>query len=179
MTPPNQSLTETVIAIAGLSRRFGAKLALDNVSLEITRGQVFGLVGANGAGKTTLLKHVLGLYKPATGTVRVFGLDPIADPPGVLGRIGFLSEDRDLPMWMRVDELLRYTRAFYPKWDAGYAESLREQFQLDPQAKIKTLSRGELAKAGLLIAPLQTTLHSSPLPATLSEPLSVGALVCG
>jgi ABC-2 type transport system ATP-binding protein len=141
-----------VISITNLTRRFGAKVALDNVSLEVTRGQVFGLVGANGAGKTTLIKHVLGLYKPASGAVRVFGLDPVADPPGVLGRIGFLSEDRDLPMWMRVEELLRYSRAFYPKWDADYAESLRAQFQLDPHARLKHLSRGELAKAGLLIA---------------------------
>jgi ABC-type multidrug transport system ATPase subunit len=53
---------------------------------------------------------------------------------------------------MRVDELLRYTQAFYPKWDAAYAEELRQQFSLDPAAKIKNLSRGETAKAGLLLA---------------------------
>jgi ABC-2 type transport system ATP-binding protein len=167
MTAPTLTPTETVIAISGLSRRFGTKLALDNVSLDVTRGQVFGLVGANGAGKTTLIKHVLGLFKPATGLVRVFGLDPIADPPGVLGRIGFLSEDRDLPMWMRVEELIRYSRAFYPKWDADYAENLRDQFQLDPRAKIKNLSRGELAKAGLLVA-----LAHRPELLVLDEPSS-------
>jgi ABC-type multidrug transport system ATPase subunit len=167
MTAPIHSTAETVIAISGLTRRFGTKLALDNVSLEITRGQVFGLVGANGAGKTTLINHVLGLYKPACGSVRVFGLDPVADPPGVLGRIGFLSEDRDLPMWMRVEELMRYSRAFYPKWDTDYAESLREQFQLDPRAKIKHLSRGELAKAGLLLA-----LAHRPELLVLDEPSS-------
>ena len=84
--------------------------------------------------------------------MRVFGFDPVADPVAVLGRIGYLSENRDLPPWMRVDELLRYTRAFYPKWDAAFAEELRQQFGLDPAAKIKNLSRGESAKAGLLIA---------------------------
>ena len=167
MTAPTRPPAETVISIAGLSRRFGAKVALDNVSLDVTRGQVFGLVGANGAGKTTLIKHVLGLFAPASGSVRVFGLDPVADPPGVLGRIGFLSEDRDLPMWMRVEELLRYSRAFYPKWDADYAESLRKQFQLDPHARIKHLSRGELAKAGLLVA-----LAHRPELLVLDEPSS-------
>ena len=167
MTAPTHSLADIVIAVSGLTRRFGAKLALDNVSLEITRGQVFGLVGANGAGKTTLIKHLLGLYKPACGAVRVFGVDPVADPPGVLGRIGFLSEDRDLPMWMRVEELLRYSRAFYPKWDPDYAETLREQFQLDSRAKIKHLSRGELAKAGLLLA-----LAHRPELLVLDEPSS-------
>jgi ABC-2 type transport system ATP-binding protein len=140
------------VEITGLSRRFGSKLALNQVSLQVKRGRVFGLVGANGAGKTTLIKHLLGRLKPESGSVRVFGFDPMADPVAVLGRIGYLSENRDLPAWMRVDELLRYTAAFYPKWDTAYAEELRRQFGLDPRAKIKTLSRGENAKAGLLIA---------------------------
>jgi ABC-2 type transport system ATP-binding protein len=156
-----------VVSIRELSRQFRSKLALDDVSLEVVRGQVFGLVGANGAGKTTLLKHILGLLKPATGSVRVFGLDPVSQPVDVLGRIGFLSEDRDLPMWMRVWELMRYSQAFYPRWDPDYAEELRCQFQLDPHAQIKHLSRGELAKAGLLVA-----LAHRPELLVLDEPSS-------
>ena len=140
------------VEVAGVSRTFGAKLALNQVSLRVPRGRVFGLVGANGAGKTTLIKHLLGRLKAESGSVRVFGFDPVADPVAVLSRIGYLSENRDLPAWMRVDELLRYTEAFYPKWDRVYAEELREQFGLDPRAKIKNLSRGENAKAGLLLA---------------------------
>ncbi len=140
------------VEITGLNRRFGATLALNQVSLQVGRGRVFGLVGANGAGKTSLIKHVLGRLKAQGGEVRVFGLDPVADAVAVLGRIGYLSENRDLPAWMRVDELLRYTAAFYPKWDMAYAEELRRQFGLAPRAKIRTLSRGENAKAGLLIA---------------------------
>jgi ABC-2 type transport system ATP-binding protein len=152
MSTPDTSQPEPIISVRQVSRRFRSKLALDNVSLEVGRGKVFGLVGANGAGKTTLIKHVLGLFKPATGSVHVFGRDPVREPVAVLGRIGFLSEDRDLPSWMRVEELLRYMRPFYAQWDAPYAERLRDEFQLDPQAYIKHLSRGELAKAGLLIA---------------------------
>ena len=110
------------------------------------------MVGANGAGKTTLIKHLLGRLKAESGSVRVFGFDPVADPVAVLSRTGHLSENRDLPAWMRVDELLRYTEAFYPNWDMAYAEGLREQFGLNPRAKIKMLSRGENAKAGLLLA---------------------------
>jgi ABC-2 type transport system ATP-binding protein len=140
------------IAIQNLTRHFGAKLVLDNVSLDVPRGCVFGLVGENGAGKTTLIKHVLGLLRAEQGSARVFGLDPVKDPPGVLSRIGYLSEARDLPGWMRVDELLHYTQAFYSGWDEKYAESLRVQFRLEPRAKIKDLSRGELAKAALLVA---------------------------
>ena len=62
-----------IITARGVTRRFGAKTALDAVSLTVPRGSVFGLVGENGAGKTTLIKHVLGLLKAMTGTVRVFG----------------------------------------------------------------------------------------------------------
>jgi ABC-2 type transport system ATP-binding protein len=86
------------------------------------------------------------------GSVRVFGLDPVADPVGVLSRIGYLSEENDLPGWMRVDELIRYTRAFYPAWDDAYAEDLRTAFGLDPAAKVKQLSKGQKARAGLLVA---------------------------
>jgi ABC-2 type transport system ATP-binding protein len=148
----NTSVVPPVVEISCLSRRFGPKIALNQVSLQVKRGRVFGLVGANGAGKTTLIKHILGRLKPESGSVRVFGFDPVADPVAVLGRIGYLSENRDLPAWMRVDELLPYTQAFYPKWDTAYAEELRRQFSLDASAKIKTLSRGENAKAALLIA---------------------------
>jgi len=148
----NVSDTSPVIEIAGLSRKFGQKMALNHVSLKIPRGRVFGLVGENGASKTTLIKHILGLLRAESGSVRVLGFDPVTDPVAVLSRIGYLSENRDLPPLMRVDELLRYTQAFYPKWDPTFAEVLRDQFGLEPAAKIKNLSRGENAKAGLLIA---------------------------
>ncbi len=152
MNPASIPSTDAAIDIKDLSRRFESKQALAGVTLAVPRGCVFGLVGENGAGKTTLIKHVLGLLKAEAGSVRVFGRDPVADPVGVLGRIGYLSELRDLPAWMRVDELIRYSQAFYPKWDAAYADSLRRQFSLEPGAKIKNLSRGESAKAGLLVA---------------------------
>jgi len=131
------------------------------------RGAVYGLVGANGAGKTTLIKHILGLLRAQNGSVRVFGLDPVADPVAVLSRIGYLSEENDLPPWMRVDELIRYTRAFYPAWDDPYAEELRQAFGLDSDAKIKNLSKGQKARAGLL-----TALAHQPELLVLDEPSS-------
>jgi ABC-2 type transport system ATP-binding protein len=140
------------VMVRGLSRHFGPKAALEDVTLTIPRGSVLGLVGENGAGKTTLIKHLLGMLRAQTGSVRVFGRDPVSDPVGVLSRMGYLSERRDLPGWMRVDEYLRYTQAFYPSWDANYSEALLQQFQLDRRQKIATQSQGQQAKTGLLAA---------------------------
>ena len=152
MSDPFPSASPPIVEIERLTRQFGTKVALHELSLVIPRGGVFGLIGGNGAGKTTLLRHVLGMLKAQSGSVRVFGLDPVENPVGVLGRIGYLSEDRDLPNWMRVRELIRYTQAFYPAWDERYAEELRDAFDLDPKAKVKNLSRGQRARAGLLVA---------------------------
>ncbi len=143
---------DTVIKVNHLSHSYGRKLALDNVTFDVKKGRVFGLVGENGAGKTTLIKHLLGSLCPDEGKVTLFGAEPSRDPASVLSRIGYLSEDRDLPLWMRVKELMRYTRAFYADWDEDYAQQLLKQFRLDPDAKIRNLSRGEKARAGLLCA---------------------------
>ena len=159
--------TEQIISVKGLTRVFGRKTALRNVDLSVSRGRVFGLVGENGAGKTTLINHLIGSLNAQQGSVRVFGRNPVKDPKSVLGRIGYLSEERNLPHWMRIDELLLYTKAFYPDWDVSYAEELREMFRLDPSSKIKELSQSQRAKAALLTA----LAHRPPL-LLLDEPSS-------
>jgi ABC-2 type transport system ATP-binding protein len=82
----------------------------------------------------------------------VFGRDPVKHPVEVLQRIGYLSEERELPEWMRIDELMRYTQAFHPNWDAAYGHELLNTFQLDGRKKIKELSKGMRAQAGLIVA---------------------------
>jgi ABC-2 type transport system ATP-binding protein len=141
-----------VVDVNDLSRAFGQKRALDGVSFQASAGQVYGLVGSNGAGKTTLIKHLLGLLRAMAGSVRVFGLDPVRDPVGVLGRIGYLSEERELPEWMSIEELMRYTQAYHPTWDVAYERELLKTFALDPAKKIKELSKGMRAQAGLIAA---------------------------
>src|SRR5207245_1664235 len=114
-----------------------AKTALDSVSLCMPRGAVYGLVGANGAGKTTLIKHILGLLRAQRGSVRVFGLDPVDDPVAVLSRIGYLSEENDLPAWMRIDELL----------PAAWVEEVEEVAE-----HVTMISHGRIALSGALAA---------------------------
>jgi ABC-2 type transport system ATP-binding protein len=145
-------LVDAVIRVDRLTRHFGAKAALDRVRLIVPRGSVFGLVGENGAGKTTLIKHILGLLRAEAGSVHVFGFDPVRDCVGVLSKIGYLSEENDLPGWMRVREFLAYMRAFYPKWDDGYAVELQTAFDLDPQGRLRNLSKGQRARVSLVAA---------------------------
>lgn len=156
-----------IVEVENVTRRFGEKRALNGISLTIPKGTVLGLVGENGAGKTTLIKHLMGLFKPDEGTVRVFGKDPVADPVGVLGRIGYLSEEDILPGWMRLHELIRYASGFYPRWDAEYAESLRRDFGIEKGARIRDLSKGQRARAGLIVA-----LAHRPELLVLDEPSS-------
>lgn len=139
-----------VVEVQGLSRRYGRNVALDGVDFRVREGRVYGLVGANGAGKTTLIKHLLGLLRPQQGSVRLFGMDPVANPVAVLQRVGYLSEHRELPDWMRIEELLRYLSAFHPTWDMRYAYELVDTFNLDPKQKIASLSQGMCAQTALI-----------------------------
>ncbi|MEZ6040961.1 MAG: ABC transporter ATP-binding protein [Planctomycetaceae bacterium] len=158
---------DNVVQIRELSRRYGRKQALDNITMDIPTGGVFGLVGENGAGKTTLLKHILGLLKAEQGTVQVFGLDPVKQPEDVLKNIGYLSEDRDLPEWMKVTDLIHYHSAFFADWDHAYAAELQQMFELPTNQRIRTLSRGQLARVGLLLA-----IAHRPQMLVLDEPSS-------
>ena len=158
---------ETAVDVRGLSRTFGRKLALQNIDFQLPVGCVCGLVGVNGAGKTTLIKHLLGLLKAQHGSVSVFGADPIRDPKKVLSHVGYLSETGELPGWMRVKELFSFLRPLYLGWDDRYAEDLRARFDLDPNARLRNLSKGQKARAGLIAA-----LAHRPRLLLLDEPSS-------
>ncbi len=152
MNSLGSSQTAAIVEVRGLFRRFGSRRVLRNLDFTVPKGAVYGLVGENGVGKTTLLRHLLGLYRAQQGSVRLFGLDPVRDPVGVLSRVGYLSEERDIPGWMRIEELIRYSGAFYRRWDDAYASELLGMFELDPQARVRELSQGQKARAGLLTA---------------------------
>ncbi len=145
-------MSELVVEVHNLSRSFGKTKALDCIDFQASRGKVYGLVGANGAGKTTLIKHLLGLLRAKSGSVRIFGEDPVKQPERVLKHIGYLSEDRDIPDWMSINELMRYTSAYHGGWDPSYADELLDTFSLDPTKKIKALSRGMRAQVALICA---------------------------
>lgn len=160
-------MSNFVIDIKNLCRSFAEKEVLRDVSLAVPEGGVFGLIGSNGAGKTTLIKHILGSHYAQSGSVSVFGFDPVLEPVQVLSKIGYMSEDRDVPSWMRVQEIIDFTKSFYTKWDSSYAEDLLHLFELNPKQRIRTLSRGQTARICLLLA-----LAHRPQLLILDEPSS-------
>ncbi len=125
---------------------------LDGVSFGVEAGEVVGLLGANGAGKTTLLHLAMGMLKPQAGSVRVFGVNPRLEPVPVKRRIGYVSEDQILPEFMNVKDVLRLHQGLFPSWDQTLAHSLGERFNIDPGARIKTLSKGQARQVALLCA---------------------------
>ncbi|QDT11179.1 ABC transporter ATP-binding protein [Planctomycetes bacterium K23_9] len=144
--------TKVAVSVEGLSRSFRGKAALSDVNLLIPEGSVFGLVGLNGAGKTTLIRHLMGLLKAKHGTVRVFGQNPVESPDKLLKRVGYMTEEDSLPKWMRVGDMLDFSRAIYPSWDNAYCVELCDMFGLTRTAKLSEMSKGQRARVGLLIA---------------------------
>lgn len=143
---------EFAVRVENLSRNFRSTTALRNVNLQIPVGSIFGLVGLNGAGKTTLIRHLIGSLRAQQGTVTVLNEDPVAVPERVLKQVGYLTEEDSLPKWMRVGDLIDFTRAIYPTWDDQYASELSDMFSLSRSARLKSLSKGQRARVGLLLA---------------------------
>jgi ABC-2 type transport system ATP-binding protein len=125
---------------------------LHGLTFTVEAGQVVGLLGKNGAGKTTLLRIAMGMLEAQRGSVRVFGLDPRAQPVEIKRRIGYVSEEQILPPFLRVSQVIDLHHGLFPAWDPELAESLIERFDIPAQAKIKTLSKGQARQVALLCA---------------------------
>jgi ABC-2 type transport system ATP-binding protein len=143
-----------VIAISDLRKQYGSVEALRGVSLQVPPGSIYGFLGRNGAGKTTTIKVLLGMARPASGTALVFGQPATSAEASVeiRRRIGFVSDEKDLYDYMTVDEMIRFTAAFFPRWRPDLEQRYRRAFELPADRKIKTLSRGTRTKLALLLA---------------------------
>lgn len=99
-------MTAPIVVAQGLSKRFGRRLAVDNVSFSINAGEVLGLLGPNGSGKSTILRMLVGYLRPSAGTATVAGYDVIADGRAARAHLGYVPEDVPLYDAMRVEEFL-------------------------------------------------------------------------
>jgi ABC-2 type transport system ATP-binding protein len=137
------------ISVSGLNRRFGRQLALDDVSLDIAPNAITGLLGRNGAGKTTFMRIIAAQEFSSSGTVRVFGEDPVENEH-VLRRLVFVREDQTYPD-IKVRQAVRAASWFHPNWSAELADGLLADFALPSDRNIKKLSRGMRSALGIVI----------------------------
>ena len=113
---------DRAITVRGLTRRFGDFVAVDNVSFDVARGEIFGFLGSNGAGKSTTIRMLCGLLKPTSGSALVGGIDVTRDPEGVKRRIGYMSQRFSLYELLTVDQNIRFFGGVYGLDDAKLAE---------------------------------------------------------
>lgn len=125
------------------------KTALDGAELHIQFGRIVGLLGPNGSGKTTLIKLANGLLQPTAGSIRIAGMVPGADTKAI---VSYLPDADWLPDWMRVEQLVEMFRDFYADFDPVKAGEMLKRLELDPRAKLKTLSKGNKEKVQLILA---------------------------
>jgi ABC-2 type transport system ATP-binding protein len=137
-----------------LRKTYGDADALRGLTLQVPRGSMCGFLGRNGAGKTTTIKVLLGMTRPTSGTVRVFGLaaDHPSDSVRIRQRTGFVSEEKDLYDVMTVDQIVRFTASFYPGWRKDLEDRYLRMFGLPRDRKVADLSRGMRTKLALLLA---------------------------
>ena len=154
-----------VIETRALSKRYGRKLALDNLDLRIPRGRIHAIVGANGAGKSTLFRILMGFMPPTAGEARILDRDSQKLTPDDRGRIGFVNEEHTLPGWMRVSQVVAMQKRQYARWNQHAFDSVIGHYHVLPEQKVAQLSRDERAGLNLALA-----LAQGPELLVLDEP---------
>ena len=148
MTNSSQYAIET----AGLTKRYGRHLAVDNLTMQVPKGSVFAFLGRNGAGKTTTIRIMLDLLDRTSGDAKILGLDCVKDALAIKRRIGYVAEGQKMYDWMKVREIIWYCKGFYEDWDDDFAAELQKKLELDSETRVRDLSRGESAKLALLLS---------------------------
>lgn len=156
-----------IIEIENLHKAFGHHEALRGLTLGVPEGSAYALIGANGAGKTTTIKTLMNIVRPTLGVTRILGVDSRRLAVPQLQRIGYVSENQDLPARMTVAQYLAYLRPFYPTWDPQLERSLLSELRLPPERRIGDLSHGMRMKITLACA-----LPFHPQVLILDEPFS-------
>jgi ABC-2 type transport system ATP-binding protein len=160
----NHLTTDLALELRGVSKKY-RYFTLDNIHLQLPRGQIMGLIGANGAGKSTTIRILMGLVHQDSGDVRVLGHRMPAEQVAAKWDIGFASEDMRLYDSMTLEWHMRFMRSIYPTWDPPYAQLLLKRFGLHAEQKIKGLSHGQRVKGALLLV-----LARKPQLLVLDEP---------
>ena len=137
-----------VLHCADLTKRYGATLALDHISLSLESGRIVGLLGPNGSGKTTLIKIINGLLTPESGEVTICGNTP---GPKTKAQVSYLPDSIYLNSWMSVKQIVEYFADFYEDFRTELAYEMLGRLGIVPEKRLKTLSKGNKEKVCLIL----------------------------
>ncbi len=141
-----------IIDVRNLSCKIGKSDAVNDLTLAVRPGTVYGLFGRNGAGKTTTIKCLLGLLRAKSGSIRLFGRDPIREEVAVKSRLAYVPDSAAFYPWMTIRQTIDYFASFREHWDTAVEAELLERFRLNPAQNASRLSKGQTMQLALLIA---------------------------
>ena len=146
-------MSEYAIVTKDLRKSYkGNTEVVKGLNMSVKKGAVYALLGSNGVGKTTTIRMITGQLAPSSGSIEVFGLEPLAHRKKLNTKVAYVAEDQRLYDWMTVDELIKFVKSFYPNWDDKVCEHLLKMFALPRDKKLTDFSRGMYTKAALLAA---------------------------
>ena len=154
-----------MLEMKNVTKTFGTFKALDNLSMSVPQGAVYGLVGPNGAGKSTAIRHLTGVYRPDSGEVTLEGL-PIYENPVVKNTIGCIPDEIFFFPAATMEEMKRFYKGMYPQFDDALFERLYEVFQLPKRSPIRRFSKGMQKQAAFHL-----TVCTHPEVLILDEPV--------
>ncbi|MBU5449337.1 ABC transporter ATP-binding protein [Acetivibrio sp. MSJd-27] len=139
---------QSIVEFDNLTKEFGKKKALDQISLQIPKGRIIGLLGPNGSGKTTMMKLMNGLIQPSEGEVRIDGIKPGTESKKI---VSYLPEKTYLNEWMKVRDIISFFGDFYADFDHYKCRELLKDLNIDINDKLKTMSKGTKEKVQLIL----------------------------
>lgn len=145
----------SVISVKNLSQRYGkGRVIYENLSFEVPKGRILGLLGKNGTGKTTTINILMGFLKPQSGECRIFGEDITRMSPQTRSRIALLLEGHVQYAFMTISQIERFYSRFYPNWNSKAYYGLMEKLKVSPDQKISSMSNGQRSQValGLILA---------------------------
>lgn len=151
-TTAQSAADNTILQLQGVRKSFGSLTVLDQLSLSVNRGEVFGFLGRNGAGKSTAIRILMGITRSDAGQISIFGKPLLDDVIGIRQRIGYVAQDQNMYPWMTPKILARFVSGFYPRWDEKRYQQLIGDFDLPIKRRIGTFSGGMKAKLALTLA---------------------------
>ena len=139
-----------MIEVKGITKRFGDFTALDELTLTVPSGSVYGLVGPNGSGKSTIIRHITGMYRPDGGEILIDG-EPVYENPAVKARIAYIPDDVFYFNNASMKDMAKFYQGIYPNFSTERFEALLEIFPLDPKRPIRRFSKGMQKQAAFVL----------------------------